>query len=184
MEREADGRLRHADSSARSSILTTPLRKELAVGVQHNCSYMVASCCAPIAADPTAAAAAGRAGRVESLDANDADPAAAANAAALHAARRRHSPHDGAAAAIAALRRLAHARTPRPLISRASALMLSAVASLLTTRRSLPGKFCTRRCRSSGQTSRGVEPPEHRSGRRLRTSQPVRRTESSCMLPG
>ena len=86
--------------------------------MQHNCSYMVASSRALIAADPTAAAAAGRAGRVESLDAIDADPAAAANAAALDAARGRHSFQDEAAAAAAAtLRRLAHARTPHTIAS-------------------------------------------------------------------
>ena len=73
---------------------------------------MVASCCALIAADPTAAAAAGRAGRVESLDAIDADQDAAANAAALDAARRRHSPHDGAAAAVVLL--LPRAALPMP----------------------------------------------------------------------
>ena len=117
VKREADGHPRRADSSARSPVLTTPLCNELAVGVQHNCSYMLASCCALIAADSTAAAAAGRAGRVESLDAIDADPAAAANAAALDAAHGRHSPHDGAVPSAAALRRLARARTARPLVS-------------------------------------------------------------------
>ena len=40
MEREEASRLRRADSSARSSTLTTPLGNELDVGVQHNCNYI------------------------------------------------------------------------------------------------------------------------------------------------
>ena len=48
----------------------------------------------------------------------------------------------------AALRRPAHAHTPRPLASH-----------MRHQSRPLPGRFSSRRCRSSGQTSRGAEPP-------------------------
>ena len=50
----------------------------------------------------------------------------------------------------AALRRPAHAHTPRPLASH-----------MHHQSRSLPGRFSSRRRRSSGQTSRGAEPPGH-----------------------
>ena len=50
----------------------------------------------------------------------------------------------------AALRRPARAHTPRPLASH-----------MHHQSRSLPGRFSSRRRRSSGQTSRGAEPPGH-----------------------
>ena len=71
MEREAAGRLRlrRADSSVRSSALTShdaALQdcNELAAGVQYNCNYMAARCCALIAAVSITAAAARAGGRM------------------------------------------------------------------------------------------------------------------------
>ena len=51
-----------------TSALTMPPDQEAAVDVQHNCSYMLAGCCAPAAADSTTAAAARRSDRVERFD--------------------------------------------------------------------------------------------------------------------
>jgi|TARA_B110001450_G_scaffold176113_1_gene164477 hypothetical protein len=94
VELGAVGHLRRVDSSACSSALTMPLYQEAAIGVQHNCSYMLAGCCAPVAADSTTAAAARRSDRVERIDASDAVAATAALAAALAAARDGHSRRD------------------------------------------------------------------------------------------
>ena len=88
-----------------------PLYQEAAIGVQHNCSYMLAGCCAPVAADSTTAAAACRSDRVERFDANDAAVAAADAADAADAAPDRgpraahgeHSEADGGAVPCAAV---------------------------------------------------------------------------------
>ena len=111
VELRAVGHLRLVDSSACSSALTMPLCQEAATGVQHNCSYMLSGCCAPVAADSTTAAAACRSDRVERFDANDAAVAAADAADAADAAPDRgpraahgeHSEADGGAVLCAAV---------------------------------------------------------------------------------
>ena len=101
VELRAVGHLRLVDSSACSSALTMPLCQEAATGVQHNCSYMLSGCCAPVAADSTTAAAACRSDRVERFDANDAavaaaDAADAADAAPDRGPRAAHGEHSEA----------------------------------------------------------------------------------------
>ena len=82
-----------------------------------------------------------------------------------HFQRRPHPPLTAHTSPTQRLHAHAHRpcwRCPSPSRAPPSALVLSAVASLLTAPApAIVAEDTARRCRSSGQTSRGAEPPEH-----------------------